>query len=735
MVTPMSAAIRLRRATLILTLVSTAVFVPDEPVSAQTPPCPNEMQAAAVEPAPEFSPAAVTSNRAREWLRKHPMPITSLVPTLPNPPAAVVKRYMEPFSANAVHLWMDGPSQVEGWLKHRRGAGFLSWLAANGNSLAWNGSEFVDTGKLIGGLARNTPGRIGFQVGDEPNSDEQMQAVSAGINRIRGHDPNALLFTNLTFWLPNQAQMTQQYVSSVDADVVVTGDYNFEASHYTVLETFRRAGLAKGVPYWQYLNAYVGQETDCEVTHTRSDLLWQAMAGLTYGYTGHFWFIYQAASVGHPSATDWGGSILNQPTGTWSSSPTSFHGIVGDINRRLSNLGKATTRLTSTDVRFVRANHFLSEQPISTRTYTPGAGGFPYLFEVGPAPGQQPLEILTGFFVDQWGERYVMVQNARHTHSTRRPNPPLPGSSSVGTIHLNFDFSAAPAWLPRDHIRVLRSVDGVRGDLPLQDIGGNLRRANLILEAGDAVLLKFDTGRDFVFGPAREDIGLVDPASGMWHIRRGGNVSSFFYGNPADTPFMGDWNCDGIDTPGLYRRSDGFVYLRNENTQGIADISYFFGNPGDLPIAGDFNGDGCDTVSIYRPSEGKVYVINKLGSGAAGVGNAQTSYYFGNPGDKPFAGDFDGDGIDTVGLHRETTGLVYFRNTHTQGVADHEYLFGNPGDLLVAGDWTGVGFSTPALFRPSEARFYFRYTNTQGIADNSFLLGNPGWIPVAGSAG
>jgi hypothetical protein len=734
MVTRVSAGIRLRRATLVLVLVATTVFVPGETASAQTPPCPNELQAAAVQPIPEFTPAAVTSNRAREWLLKHPMPITSLVPSLPNPPGSVVERYMEPFGANAVHLWMDGPSEVEGWLQHRRGAGFMTWLAPNGNSLAWNGSQFVDTGQLIGALGPNTAGRIGFQVGDEPNSDAHMQEIATGINRIRGFDPNALLFTNLTYWLPNQAQITQQYVDSVDGDVVVTGDYNFEASHYTVLETFRRAGLAKGVPYWNYLNAYVGQETDCQVTHTRSDLLWQAMAGLTYGYTGHFWFIYQAASVGHPSATDWGGSILNQPTGTWGSSPTPFHGVVGDINRRLANLGKAITRLTSTDVRFIRANHPLSEQPVDMPTWTPGAGGFPFLYEVGPAPGQPPLEILVGFFVDPFGERYMMVQNARHTHSTRRPNPPLPGSDAVGTIHLNFDFSGA-GGLFTDHVRVLRSVDGVRGDLPLEDLGGNLRRANIILEAGDAVLLKFDTGRDFLFGPGREDVGLVDPTSGIWYLRRGSDVSSFYYGNPGDTPFMGDWDCDGIDTPGLYRRSDGFVYLRDSNTQGIADVRYFFGNPGDLPIAGDFDGDGCDTVSLYRPSEGRVFVINRLGSGAAGVGIAEHSYYFGNPGDKPFGGDFDGDGIDTVGLHRETTGLVYFRNTHSQGVADHQYLFGNPADLLVAGDWTGVGFSTPALFRPDGARFFFRHTNTQGIADNSFLLGNPGWLPVAGSFG
>jgi hypothetical protein len=711
------------------------VVGPGPGAEGQVPPCPGTLEATSIRPAPLYPQAAHPGTRGHEFLRRHPMPISALVATVPNPPRTVVDRYVDGFGANVVHQWMDGPEQVESWLRHRRGMGFLTWLSPDGTSLAWTGSGFADTGRVIGGLGPGTPGRRGFQVGDEPNTVAQMDQVAAGIDRVRAFDAGALLFTNLTYWVPDVHDLVARYVTSVDADIVLTGDYNFEASHYTVLETFRRAGLAKGVPYWQYLNAYIGQETDCQPTHTRSDLLWQAMAGLTYGYTGHFWFIYQAAAVGHESATDWGGSILLQPTGTWDAAPTPMHGVVAEINRRLANLGKGVTRLTSTDVRFIRAEHPLSEQPIDTAPWSPGAGGDPFLVGVAPAPGQPPLEILLGFFVDESGERYVMVQNARHTHSTRRPNPPLPGSDSVGTIQLTFDFAGAPAGMDPGRIRVLRSVDGVRADLPLADLGGTRRRSDIVLEAGDAVLLKYATGRDFRFGPAREDVGLVDPSQGIWHLRRGDSVESFYYGVPGDTPFMGDWDCDGIDTPGLYRRSDGYVYLRNSNTQGIADVRFYFGNPGDIPIAGDFNGDGCDTVSLYRPSEGRVYIVNRLGSGSAGLGAAEVSYYFGNPGDKPFAGDFDGDGVDTIGLHRESTGLVYFRNSHTQGVADLQFLFGDPQDRLVAGDWTGAGFSTPALFRPSEARFFFRHTNTQGVADRSLYLGNPSWLPVSGTFG
>ena len=170
-------------------------------------------------------------------------------------------------------------------------------------------------------------------------------------------------------------------------------------------------------------------------------------------------------------------------------------------------------------------------------------------------------------------------------------------------------------------------------------------------------------------------------------------------------------------------------YLRNSNTQGIADIKFYFGNPGDVPLAGDFNGDGCDTVSIYRQTEGQVYIINKLGENNGGLGAADYHYYFGNPGDKPFVGDFNGDGVDTVGLHRESSGFLYFRNTNTQGIADFQFFFGNPGDRLIAGDWTGDGNDTPAVYRPSNTTFYYRYTNTQGNADAQRNLGAPRMAP------
>jgi len=230
-----------------------------------------------------------------------------------------------------------------------------------------------------------------------------------------------------------------------------------------------------------------------------------------------------------------------------------------------------------------------------------------------------------------------------------------------------------------------------------------------------------------------DTVGLVDPSQGIWYLRNSvGVVTSFFYGNPGDLPIAGDWDGDGIATPGLFRQSDGFFYARNSNTQGPADAECFAGNPSDIPIAGDWDGDGDDNLGIYRPSEQVFYLFTSTCTGSP-MGAAQISFLFGNPGDKPVAGDWDGDGVDEIGLHRESTGLFYWRNTLDTGIADGTIFFGDPGDRFVSGDWGIVdGKDTPAVFRPSNTTFFFRHTLTQGNADSQFVFGQPGWLPVAG---
>lgn len=231
-----------------------------------------------------------------------------------------------------------------------------------------------------------------------------------------------------------------------------------------------------------------------------------------------------------------------------------------------------------------------------------------------------------------------------------------------------------------------------------------------------------------IVGPAQatDDVGLVDGNTGLWYLRDAdtGSTTSFYYGNPGDRPFVGDWDCDGIETPGLYRQSDGYVYLRNSNTQGIADIRFFFGNPGDVPIAGDWDGDGCDTVSIYRPSNSRVHIINELGADGEGLGAADFFYTFGKPGDIPVVGDVRGDGTDVVNLLRPDTNELFLAEGLSARVVD--VIAMNDGETPLIGDWV----STNIVAKYDTGAYSFALPGVE-----RYEYGSPRMIPIVGEFG
>ena len=218
---------------------------------------------------------------------------------------------------------------------------------------------------------------------------------------------------------------------------------------------------------------------------------------------------------------------------------------------------------------------------------------------------------------------------------------------------------------------------------------------------------------------------FVDPNTARWQVRHvDGTLDTFYFGLPGDVPLFGDWDCDGIDSAGMWRPSTGSMYLQDDAT-GVAQERLFIGQEGHVPLAGDWDGDGCDTVGLYDLI-GRVWLSNDLEPGF------DVFYYFGVPGDLPFVGDFDEDGVDEIGIHRESTGLVYLRMTHTTGVADSEFYYGIGGDRIVTGDWDQDGDDTVAVFRPSTNRFYIQNANTTAFADAVYPYPLPQAIPVSG---
>jgi hypothetical protein len=60
---------------------------------------------------------------------------------------------------------------------------------------------------------------------------------------------------------------------------------------------------------------------------------------------------------------------------------------------------------------------------------------------------------------------------------------------------------------------------------------------------------------------------------------------------------------------------------------------------------------------------------------------------FGLSGDTPIVGDWNGDGVTTIGVRRGASYLL--RNTNTSGAPDANFVFGIAGDTTVIGNWDG----------------------------------------------
>ena len=242
-----------------------------------------------------------------------------------------------------------------------------------------------------------------------------------------------------------------------------------------------------------------------------------------------------------------------------------------------------------------------------------------------------------------------------------------------------------------------------------------------------------------------DSVLLVEP-NGRWHIQRPGQADyTFFYGVPGDIPIFGDWNGDGLATPGAYRvgPGGGFAYLTNalpsNGGVGVAQFNYFFGAPGDEVLVGDWDGNGSDTLGVNR--NGHIFLANTHGSGGQPVPTAR-DFWFGAPGDRAFGADTDDDGVDSVILYRNTDGFSYYIDdvpavSGQAVVADGSYFFGAASDRFVTGDWNGDGTDTAGVFRPANSTVYLTNSLPSGgqgaPTDDSFSWGASTWVPVAGT--
>ncbi len=301
----------------------------------------------------------------------------------------------------------------------------------------------------------------------------------AGAQAVHAADLSGLAILNLS---PDGAKgpLAGQGAAMPEFDVLSLDDYTYKKGAYASLSGVRSAALANGKPCWRYLDSF-RYTTETDAT-TESDFRWDAYVGAVYGFTGHSWFIYQIDT--NPDLMP----LLFTTTGLYGSARTAMFQWAASLNQQFASLGRSLSLLESTDVRYVAS----LLQPASTTGFAKGAGGDPYLFKVSPPPATF-ADVALGFFKDDCGERYVLIQSQRHKGADF---PNSSESSTVFKVELDFTGATDPT-LDRTAIWVLDPVTDQLTARALTTTGPNSATIDLTLPAGGGLLLKYKNARAF----------------------------------------------------------------------------------------------------------------------------------------------------------------------------------------------------------------------------------------------
>lgn len=210
-------------------------------------------------------------------------------------------------------------------------------------------------------------------------------------------------------------------------------------------------------------------------------------------------------------------------------------------------------------------------------------------------------------------------------------------------------------------------------------------------------------------------------------------------GDANDRPVVGDWDGDGKDDIGIFgpmwpgdpraiRHEPGIPDAQNRlavrtphnnpknvppepekatdgerqlqrSAQGrrredLIDHVFQYGSGRDIPVTGDWNGDGIDTIGVFRDGE---WTLDTDGDGV--LTPADTIVQFGAAGDMPVVGDWNGDGVDEVGVFRDGRWQLDSNGNRELDAHDRVFELGAEGDRPAVGDWDGDGADEPAIYR------------------------------------
>jgi hypothetical protein len=136
-----------------------------------------------------------------------------------------------------------------------------------------------------------------------------------------------------------------------------------------------------------------------------------------------------------------------------------------------------------------------------------------------------------------------------------------------------------------------------------------------------------------------------------------------------------------------------------EPRSDVIDHVFRFGGGGDQPVSGDFNGDGVSSLGIFRNGRWRLDVN---GDGQFDSKH-DTLAEFGSAGDIAIVGDFNGDGLDEIAVVRGNEVIVDSNGNGRMDATDRVFELQGDGDGVVVGDFDGDGIDEAAFFTTDRA--------------------------------
>ena len=204
---------------------------------------------------------------------------------------------------------------------------------------------------------------------------------------------------------------------------------------------------------------------------------------------------------------------------------------------------------------------------------------------------------------------------------------------------------------------------------------------------------------------------------------------------PDDPTVVGDYDGDGRDDFAVYRSAavgqQSFWYYIGSLTPNGGVTAVQWGQNGDYPAPGDYDGDGKYDFCVQR-NDGSgqgVFFLNKSNGGTEAL-------VWGTASDYIVPGDYDGDGRDDFAVVRGSGGQILWSVLGRNG--NNIIHFGQPWGLAATdfptqGDYDGDGKTDIAVWRPtgnSEQNYFFVRRSSNG-ALHAFEWGQQGDYPVA----